>query len=197
MALLVVTGVIALAHTPGRSVVICEPSAHSACRMKRRRVHIATRRRGGTASTRRLGALMAFPEKDSERQAAAFRDGVGRSRGQAAEFAVMPQWSSRPEGSTRGEALNLRDFKEMDRLQIASGFSAIQNNSDRPKELVSDWRHSRPQGRWVEPLGAGLGAVHYSHRCWDAVIIASLARSTSSVLRLQSKFRRLAEIQNR
>jgi hypothetical protein len=36
----------------------------------------------------------------------------------------------RPEGSTRGGVLIARDFKEMYRLPIASGFSAIQNNSD-------------------------------------------------------------------
>jgi hypothetical protein len=35
----------------------------------------------------------------------------------------------RPEVSTRGGFLIVRDFNEMDRLPVASGFSAIQNNS--------------------------------------------------------------------
>jgi hypothetical protein len=38
-------------------------------------------------------------------------------------------------GATRGGALIVSDFKEMDRLPIASGFSAIQNNSDLPQGL--------------------------------------------------------------
>jgi hypothetical protein len=46
------------------------------------------------------------------------------------------------------KALIICDFKEMDRLPMATGFSAIQNNSGVcPKDLVRDWRHSRPQGR--------------------------------------------------
>jgi hypothetical protein len=44
-------------------------------------------------------------------------------------------------------ALIVCDFKEMDRLPMASASARFRTIQMCPKDLVRDWRHSRPQGR--------------------------------------------------
>ena len=58
--------------------------------------------------------------------------------------AIAVAHDPRPEVSTRGGVLIVRDFKEIDRLPIASGFSEIQNNSDLCQGLSARWAAQSP-----------------------------------------------------
>ena len=57
-------------------------------------------------------------------------------------------WRARQVGAQRSaRALIVCDFKEMGRLPMAVASARFRTIQMCPKDLVRDWRHSRPQGR--------------------------------------------------